>query len=163
MGGQDIYCVFLSSFFSDRRFAGIVCSCNRCSMTNSDNSCHLGLPYSVLGSPEPLYPSKNGCFSLLACLPSFPHELITFPPFFISSLFFRSWFHFILFYFIFSGFMTLSISMGDHLLFCFFVYVFLSRTAWEAFRHGFYSILFAPVVYINYLLCTCHTFISLLP
>jgi hypothetical protein len=59
--------------------------------------------------------------------------------------------------------MTLSISMGDHLLFCFFVYVFLSRTAWEAFRHGFYSILFAPVVYINYLLCTCHTFISLLP
>jgi hypothetical protein len=48
-----------------------------------------------------------------------------------------------------------------------FYFVFLCmyscRTAREAFRHGFYSILFAPVVYINCLLCTCHTFISLLP
>jgi hypothetical protein len=34
--------------------------------------------------------------------------------------------------------------MGDHLFFpfSFFVYVLLSRTAWEAFRHGFYFILF---------------------
>jgi len=47
-----ILCFFFP-LFSDRRFAGIVCSCNRCIMTNSDNSCHLGLPYSVLGSPEP--------------------------------------------------------------------------------------------------------------
>ena len=48
-----IYTVFFFPLFSDRRFVGIVCSCVRCTMTNSDNSCHLGLPYSVLGSPEP--------------------------------------------------------------------------------------------------------------
>jgi len=34
--------------------------------------------------------------------------------------------HFILFYFISSGFSSLSIFMGDHLLICFFGYVFLS-------------------------------------
>ncbi len=79
-------------FFSDRRFAGIVCSCNHCIMTNSDNSCHLGLPYSVLGSPEP------------ACSHVSPPPLTNssrLPPFFYIFSFFSVLvsFYFILFYF----------------------------------------------------------------
>ena len=43
-----VYTVLFSFFFlflfSDRRFAGNACSCKRCITTNSDNSCHVGLP-----------------------------------------------------------------------------------------------------------------------
>ena len=60
-------------------------------------------------------------FSLLACLSSFPHELTLF--------------YFILFF----GFYVLIYLYGRS---SFFVYILLSRTAWEAFRHGFYFILF---------------------
>ena len=55
VGGQDIYCFFLffCFLFSDRRFAGSdVCPCKRCITTNSDNSCHVGLPIVSLCSLE---------------------------------------------------------------------------------------------------------------
>ena len=54
-----IYTVFLLSFFFRSAFCGDGCSCKRCIVTNSDNSCHLGLPYSILGSPEQLYLSRK--------------------------------------------------------------------------------------------------------
>ena len=47
-----IYTVLFLLFFSIGVLRGMNCSCKRSITTNSDYSCHVGLPYSVLISPE---------------------------------------------------------------------------------------------------------------
>ena len=69
----------------------------------------------------------------------------------------------VLFLLLFFGFLIPYLFYEGSIVFLFFRYLFQSWTAWEAFRHGFYSVILAPNVYIDYLLCICHTFICLLP